>query len=81
MIGDLMEFILILIIWFVCGFVAFLIEVKRKDGYYMNFNDAEDVFVVIMIFGILSLVTQIILLLGEAFHDGMDKLIDKINKM
>ena len=80
MIFDPMDLIWALVIWFACGFIAFLIEVKRA-GYYKDFDDAEHLFVGMMLMGILTLVCEIVLLAAEAFHDGMDKLIDKINKM
>lgn len=76
----LSRLILVAVLWAVCGFIGFCMEIKR-DGSYTKFDEAEELFALMISIGFLSFIMEILFLLAKIFHDGMDKLIDKINKM
>lgn len=71
---------LFLIIWFVFGFIAFLIEAKRLKCYKTFDKTAQQDFIFITGLGLLSFVIEIILVAIEWLIDSMNKILKKINQ-
>ena len=72
--------VIILFVWFLLGFIAFLISAKH-DKCYTEFNDsAKHDLLSFMGLGILSLIFVIAFLIVEWFYNMMDYLLRKWNK-
>ena len=72
--------VIILFVWFLLGFIAFLISAKH-DKCYTEFDDsARDDLLFYMELGILSLIFVIAFLIVEWFYNMMDYLLRKWNK-
>ena len=72
--------VIILFVWFLLGFIAFLISSKH-DKCYTEFDDsAKHDLLSFMKLGILSLIFVIAFLIVEWFYNMMDYLLRKWNK-
>ena len=72
--------VIILFVWFLLGFIAFLISVKH-DKCYTEFDDsAQNDLLFFVGLGILSLIFVIAFLIVEWFYNMMDYLLRKWNK-
>lgn len=71
---------LFLIIWFVFGFIAFLIEAKRMKCYKTFDKTAQQDFIFITGLGLLSFIVETIVVVVEWLIGFMDKLLKKINQ-
>ena len=72
--------VIILFVWFLLGFIAFLIS-EKHDKCYTEFNDsAKHDLLSFMGLGILSLIFVIAFLIVEWFYNMMDYLLRKWNK-
>ena len=68
-----------IIIWVFFGFMAFLIEAKTEN-YYEFDKEARTEFRVALAFGLVSLIIILVMLGYQAYLNGMNNLLKKMNK-
>lgn len=77
--GFILLFFIVVISWFIFGFIGFLIEAKRLN--YDAFDqETRREFAIIVCSGLLAFIAEIIIIFVEWFIDTMDKLLKKINQ-
>lgn len=68
----------VVLVWFLCGFIGFLIEAKR-EGCTKFDGEASDEFMACMVLGVITLIVMVCCSVKDWFIEFMDSLLWRIN--